>query len=235
MIPKEQGDQTGPNYTRYYIGRIETYIDKAGVIKKAVAYGKDAGTMKIWFHYDEILQALGTWVIPEVPYWYNNKKWNSKLRKEHEKINNSGKSDKEQNKNNEQYKKREDPRKGQKQQHKGYDPRRPESANDYYPEEYHHRERHPYSQNPRHYSDWEEDYNEIPYSGVGRTAGPSYPTRREREPKPGYYRGRSKSRGDYETRHREGRYEDRSQSRERRRGDGADRAKKLYYGNSGRS
>ena len=229
MVPKERGDKTGPNYKWHFIGRIETYIDKEGAIKKAVAYGKDAGTMKIWFHYDEVVQALGTWVFPEVPYWYNNKKWNSKLRKEHEKIDNNGKSDNEQNK------KREDPRKGQKQKYKGYDTRKGESE-DYYHEGYHHRERRPYSQNPRQYSDWEEDYDEIPHSGVGRTAGPSYPTRRERESNPGYeYRRRSKSRTDYETRHREGRYEDRSQSRERRRGNGAVRAKKHFYGGSGRS
>ena len=72
------------------------------------------------------------------------------------------------------------------------------------------------------------------HSGVGRTSGPSY--RREREHRPGHdHRGRPNSGDDYEERHREGRYDDRSQSRERRRGTGAARAKKLNYGKSGRS
>ena len=163
-IPRKQGDQTGPNYTWYHMGRIESYLDKAGVTRKAVAYGRDAGTMKIWFNYEEVMQALGTWVIPEVPYWYNNKKWNNKLRKEHEKKDNSEKSDNEQSKKNDQNKKKEDPRKGQKHQNKSYDPRRGELDTDHYPEDYYHRERHSYPHDPRVYSDWEEDYD-IPHQG----------------------------------------------------------------------
>ena len=76
---------TGPNYTWYHTGRIETYLDKEGVIKKAVAYGTDTGSMKIWFDYEEVVIALGTWTLPDVPYYYNNRKFNKKLRKEHEK------------------------------------------------------------------------------------------------------------------------------------------------------
>ena len=185
--------------------------------------------MKIWFSYDEVMKALGTWVTPEVPYWYNTKKWNNRMRNEHVKKDNSEKSD------NDQKKKREDPRKGHKHQYRSNDPRRGEPELNYYPEEYYHRESHSYSHDPRFHSDFDEDYD-IPLSGVGRTSGPSYPPRRERNTNPGYdQRGRSTSRDDYDARHREGRYEDRSHSRERRRGTGAARAKKFGYGKSGRS
>ena len=167
------------------MGRIERYLDKAGVTRKAVAYGKEAGAMKIWFSYDDVLKALGTWVTPEVPYWYNKKKWNNKMRKEHEKKDKSEKND------NDQYKKKEDPRKGHKHQYSSYDPRREEPELNHYPEDYYHRERHSYSHDPRFHSDSEKDYD-IPLSGVGRTSGPSYPPRRERNTNPGYdQRGRS--------------------------------------------
>ena len=82
-IQKARGDSTGPDYSEYYIGRLERYIDLRGIVRKAVAYGKDSEAMNTWYHFDDIKKALGTWVIPEVPYWYNNKKWNNRLRNEH--------------------------------------------------------------------------------------------------------------------------------------------------------
>ena len=73
-IPKVQGDSTGPDYSEYHIGRLERYIDIKGIVRKAVAYGKDSEAMNTWYYFDEIKKALGTWVIPQVPFWYNNKK-----------------------------------------------------------------------------------------------------------------------------------------------------------------
>ena len=82
-IPQEQGDSTGPDYSLFHIGRLERYIDLTGIVRKAIAYGKDADTMKTWYNFDEVKKALGTWIIPQVPFWYNNKKWNNRLRNEH--------------------------------------------------------------------------------------------------------------------------------------------------------
>ena len=67
-VPKEQGDSTGPDYSSYHIGRLEKYLDTAGITRKAIAYGKDADSMKTWFSFDEVRNALGAWVIPQIPY-----------------------------------------------------------------------------------------------------------------------------------------------------------------------
>ena len=220
VAPKERGDKTGPYYKNHHIARIKTYINYAGEIKKAVAYGKDTGAMKIWYDYEELKNDLETWIFPEVPYFYNNKKWNNKMRKEHEKL------------ENELNMEREDSRKGQSQKSRGYESRKGDSEN------YYHRDRRNHSQNPRHYSDWEDDSSDIPHSEVGRSSGvgrASNLTRRERESNPGQgHRRRSKSR-DRDSRYKDGRYSDRSQSRERRRDNGAERARKYHYGGSGRS
>ena len=158
--------------------------------------------MTIWYDFEAMETALGSWTFPDVPYFYNNNKWNGKMRKEHEKLENSL-----------QNKKKEEPRKGQN--NRGYDSRSGES------EEAYHWDRRAYLRSNRQHSEWDED---IPSSGVGRTSG--HP-RRERESNPGRRR-RSNSR-DYE----DERYDDRSQSRDRRRGHGA--ARKHHYGGSGRS
>ena len=204
LVPMERGDMTGPFYKNHHIARMETYINNDGVKRKAIAYGKDMGTLKVWFDFEAVKAALGSWTFPDVPYYYNNKKWIPKMRKEHEKLENSL-----------QNKKKEEPKKGQSS--KGYDSRSGDS------EETYHWDRRTYQRSNRYSSDREDDN---PSSGVGRSSGPSR-RERERESNPGRRR-RSKSR-DYE----EDRYDDRSQSRDRRRGHGA--ARKQYYGGSGRS
>ena len=39
--------------------------------------------MNIWYNFEDVKNALGTWTLPEIPFWYNNKKWNNRLRNEH--------------------------------------------------------------------------------------------------------------------------------------------------------
>ena len=58
-------------------------MDSKGNVRKAVAYGKDSGNLNTWFHFEDVKKALGPWVLPETPYWYNNKRWIRKLRNEH--------------------------------------------------------------------------------------------------------------------------------------------------------
>ena len=82
-IPIEQGDTRGPDNPSFHIGRLERYIDTAGIVRKALTFGKDAKMMKTWYSFDEVKKVLGVWVIPEVPFWYNNRKWNNRLRNEH--------------------------------------------------------------------------------------------------------------------------------------------------------
>ena len=176
--------------------------------------------MNIWFDLEEVKIARGTWIFPETPYFYNSKKWNSKLRREHEKL------------ENELIKEREDPRQGQNQRSRGYEARKGDHDN------HHNRNRRNHSQNSRYHSDWEEDNSDIPHSEIGRSSGvgrASNLTRRERESNPGQGYGRRAESRDRDSRYKDGRYSDRSQSRERRRGNGAERTRKHHYGGSGRS
>merc|ERR1711874_69713 len=83
-IPRNRWDTSGPNYSDYHIGRLERYLYLKGNIKKAVAYGRNAEFLKTWFHFEDIKDYLGNWVLPEVPYWYNNQIFVDRLRKEHE-------------------------------------------------------------------------------------------------------------------------------------------------------
>ena len=129
-IPRNRWDTSGPNYSDFHIGRLERYLDVKGKIKKAVAYGKNAEFLKTWFHFEDIKNYLGNWVLPEVPYWYNNQIFVDRLRKEHEpkKENNST--------NQNQGKKKGNPKQDLYTPHRGYDekkipdaPRRPYNSN----------------------------------------------------------------------------------------------------------
>ena len=115
-IPRAKGDTSGPDYTEYFIGRLERYLDSKGNVRKAVAYGKDSRNLNTWFHFEDVKKALGPWVLPETPYWYNNKKWISKLRKEHVPKKEASSY------NNNQGKEKEDPKQGH------YIPKRPRDS-----------------------------------------------------------------------------------------------------------
>ena len=79
-IPNIPDTDGGPNYYNYQIGRKERYIDEKGIIRSAVAYGDEEGKLTIWFDMDEMVKCLKQWVLPEVPYYWNTKKWNPTLR-----------------------------------------------------------------------------------------------------------------------------------------------------------
>ena len=76
-IPNTDG---GPNYFNFSIGRRERYIDEDGVIRSAVAYGDEDIKLTIWFDMEEMTRCLVKWVLPEVPFYWNSKKWKPNLR-----------------------------------------------------------------------------------------------------------------------------------------------------------
>ena len=45
--------------------------------------------MNIWFDYEALEKAISSWIFPETPYYFNTKKWNAKMRKEHGILENS--------------------------------------------------------------------------------------------------------------------------------------------------
>ena len=73
-IPKNRGTQGGPNYFAYNVGRLERYHDEEGITKTTVAYGDDADKLTVWFHYEGMLKGLKDWILPETPFWWNNRK-----------------------------------------------------------------------------------------------------------------------------------------------------------------
>ena len=79
-IPKNRGIKGGPDYYAYHVGRLEKYIDPKGITKRAVSYGDDADKLIVWFDYKEMLEGLVDWILPETPFWFNNKKWKNILR-----------------------------------------------------------------------------------------------------------------------------------------------------------
>ena len=84
-VPKEKWDSSGPDYTYFHMGRLERYLDNKGNLKMAVAYGRTKEDLKSWFNYETLREFLGNWVLPTVPYWYNNPMViMEKVRKEHE-------------------------------------------------------------------------------------------------------------------------------------------------------
>ena len=86
-IPNIPYIEGGPNYYNFQIGRKERYIDEKGIIKSAVAYGDEESKLTIWFDMDEMVKCLKQWVPPEVPYYWNTKKWSSTLRSASKKKN----------------------------------------------------------------------------------------------------------------------------------------------------
>ena len=74
---------TGPDYKDYFIARREKYIDPKGEPKYAICYKRTDKDLNIWFEEDEMKEAFDNWVIPELPYYYNTRKFDGKLRKEY--------------------------------------------------------------------------------------------------------------------------------------------------------
>ena len=79
-IPNIPDTDGGPNYFNFTIGRRERYIDELGIIRSAVAYGDEENKLTIWFDMEEMTRCLKKWVLPDVPFYWNTKKWNSTLR-----------------------------------------------------------------------------------------------------------------------------------------------------------
>ena len=151
-IPIEQGDTRGPDYPLFHIGRLERYVDIAGTVRKALAYGKNAKRMKTWYSFDEVKKALGAWVTPEVPFWYNNRKWNNRLRNEHT-------TKKKTNSENNQRKRRGDPRQGYNVPYRTNNSRRGEPDLDYNPNDYYQGENQTYEHDPRFFNEFDEGPN----------------------------------------------------------------------------
>ena len=72
---------SGPDYKDYFIARREKYIDQEGEPKYAICYKRSDKELNIWFEEEEMKEALDNWVIPELPYYYNMRKYDGKLRK----------------------------------------------------------------------------------------------------------------------------------------------------------
>ena len=112
-IPRNRWDSSGPNYTDFHVGRLERYLDNKGNLKMAVAYGRSTDVLRTWFHYEELREYLGNWVLPEIPYWYNNPiVITEKVRKEHETKKVNGNT----NQNTNQSKKKENTRQNNTQE-----------------------------------------------------------------------------------------------------------------------
>ena len=83
-VPKRKDDRSGPNYKEFNIARMEVYIDQEGNQKYAICYKRIDKDLHIWFDEEEMKEAFDNWVIPELPYYYNTRKYDGKLRKEYQ-------------------------------------------------------------------------------------------------------------------------------------------------------
>ena len=82
-VPKKKDDRTGPDYKDFFIARMEEYIDTEGNQKYAICYTKTNKDLNIWFDVEEMREAFDNWVLPDLPYYYNTRRWDGKLRKEY--------------------------------------------------------------------------------------------------------------------------------------------------------
>ena len=72
-VPRNPDTDGGPNYYNFLIGRREKYIDENGIIRSAVAYGDEDIKLTIWFDMEEMTRCLIKWILPEIPFWRNNR------------------------------------------------------------------------------------------------------------------------------------------------------------------
>ena len=131
-VPKVKWDSSGPDYLNFHMGRLERYLDDKGNLMMAVAYGKTKDDLKSWFDYDTLRESLGNWVLPTVPYWYNNPTViMDKVRKEHEATGVKGINNKNDNngQNPQQNKKKEVNKQNNTQVRKKNEPVRENSQN----------------------------------------------------------------------------------------------------------
>ena len=77
LVPKYQADQ-GSFLREFRVGRIETYIDLDGTIKRALSYGDSPETINTWFKVEDIRKLFPKWNIPQPGKFYNRRKFNLK-------------------------------------------------------------------------------------------------------------------------------------------------------------
>ena len=64
------------------IGRVEPYIDRDGIIKKALSYGTDKDNLGPWYNVEDLEKTFPKWLIPDPPKYYNNKNFNPTVRRD---------------------------------------------------------------------------------------------------------------------------------------------------------
>ena len=213
--------------------------------------------MNIWFDYEDLKRAIGNWTLPDTPYYYNTRRWNNRIRNEH----NPEKEEEEQQNPKVNNKKNMKKKKNSRQQSTSS---RPSSQHRGYNSEYEEDRRQDYRREGQHsyYKDQDyKDYNDYNWErensralrdhyaepnqprsfGAGRRSELA-PYGRDEPRDPGYqgtgarpHPQRDHRRDSSRGRSRERRYSDRSSSRERKGNYGANRARRLGYGKSGRS
>ena len=203
LAPKKKGDLSGPLYDTEDIARVEPYITKEGDTREAVSYGRNTNKMNIWFDLNEVREARGEWLFPEIPYFFNGKVFEYKFRREHKEL-----ADKY------NHKEEDVPRQGQYQKQwrneKNMDRNRKKEV-----------------QKQRYHSEWDDEDSDRP----GRSSGAGRGSRLDKydqEPRSDYQPRGRRHRNRNSSRERD--YSDRSNSRERPRGEGAKRDKKNHYG-----
>ena len=80
-IPREPSLKKGPNEDlhKYWIARIEPYIDASGKTKWAASYGTSYTELTIWYDLEEIRAFFKHWSISTTPRWANIKVWINQL------------------------------------------------------------------------------------------------------------------------------------------------------------
>ena len=207
MRPLKKNDLSGPYYRDFMIVRVEDHITQEGVKKTAFAYGIDMKDIHVWFDMEPMKEALGTWVFPQISYYFNGRKWEDKFRAIHQPmVNKRRKEDKEAQREEEQNQ-RPEPRNSYKGQQRGKNQRRNRTDDEWGEEE--------------------EDNREPRSSGAGRA---SRPNRYEEDRRPGYSSRPSSRDRRQRSYSRDRSNRNRSNSRDRTRGGGPRRRQDDHYG-----
>ena len=65
----------GEEVHNYNVARVESYIDKDGFIRSAMASGFCSGSIMVWYESEEVKDFFKLWAAPDTPKWANTKKW----------------------------------------------------------------------------------------------------------------------------------------------------------------
>ena len=239
----DRDDQSGPNYKKFHIVRLEKYVDEDGEIRKAICYQKDGNELNIWFKYEDIMNAFTNWVTPTPSYYFNGKRWNPGMRYEYAHLEDNTKNNPNPNskKNNS---KKKDSRYTKKDRSNNDDEE--EGKQDRRQEHKHHKDEDYWARSNEEALDEMYGYPQNIRAGAGRGSIP-HDSSRDHDHHNSENRSRHQNRrddsprrhsNDYRDysrdRYRNRRHSDRSNSRERRRNYEMDSDRKASYGNKGR-